>query len=238
MKLRDLIIAGFFSLTTLQGDYFKQYLVSENERVVSSLKLNIDNDERFIAFKQLEDGLDDLQHLAATNMYEESYAFFPKTNLWVELGYDESFLRRGKSLTASIRIDVKLLDKLVEKYGFAKVYHTHPDIAPSGEIKEERAKKISSDYLVTQKSLCRLLGGRRKSQPSRSDCLVLLHDLNRYDESVSNSEFFVASSQHIASYDVLNVVDRDNLFDSLNNIKSGDTTIVYGPNLKVSVWNR
>lgn len=241
MKLRDILLTGILSLTTLQQDLSPKidYFVSKNEREVSTLDVNIENNERYIAFTSLENGLDDLQRMASEQMYEEGYAFFPKHNLWIELGYDESFLQEeGFKLRASLRFDYKLLHSLVKRYGYANVYHTHPSLPPSEYVKIEPVRSAPKEKEQTRKNLTSLLGGVNKSNPSMADCEALLDILKRFPKTLSLCDFYVASKNHIAQYEVLNIVSKDNLFDSLEQVKSADTLIVYGPNVRVKVWPR
>jgi len=227
-----------------------------NELIVSeTLKLNTDKNKRIISYKSLEQGIEDLKKIARTEALEEVYVFFPKKNLWVELGFDEKFVEYEEGIVSNVTFNLGYLEKLVNNYGSAVVFHTHPDRAL--EKKEEKIesriqkKEERKNYIGLFNSILKQeeVEISLEAIPSLTDLNVLNRILNNH-KILRKNEYGIVSPNHVTMYSLtLNpdskfnykkneneVLSLEDLFKNVDTMTNKDTLLIKGSNLKIKIY--
>lgn len=235
MNLKILLLSMPFLTLTLQADEY----VNKPLEQVKTLLLNTENKTRLYTHKTLEEGLDDLQIIAQTQAHEEFYAFFPKQELWIEVGHGEEFIQReGYKAHSSVALDEYSLYTLVKKLGLAKVYHTHPDkeLKKIGKIEQRKAPSKQT------KEIIRLLGKKtiypNNARPSTRDVKNLLSRKKQYKKTLGLCDYHVVSPKHIAQYSIQHLVPEKQLFDDLESKTNQDTLYIKSFAMTMAIWPR
>lgn len=88
--------------------------------------------------KNEADGVEELVHLTAVSSTEQSFAYIPKEQLWVEIGEGLSQKRAtDDSFAEGIELDRRIVAMLVKLYAVVSYYHGHRNVnAIKGPISE------------------------------------------------------------------------------------------------------
>ncbi|RPI73740.1 MAG: hypothetical protein EHM45_20325, partial [Desulfobacteraceae bacterium] len=86
-------------------------------KYIDKLRVNTENGYRLASLAHKEKGLAELRELAFVAEREEFWAFLPKKNIWLELGFKESY--------GAVSLDQEFLKALIRDNDDLEIYHIH-----------------------------------------------------------------------------------------------------------------
>ncbi len=179
--------------TTQQGEY----------KVIDDLDVNNRNKFKTVIYESEAEGISEMRKLIASSQIEESWAYLPRLEKWIEIGHNEEAEKKiEKRYITKAKLDVPLLDKLMNEDSNMILYHFHPSHSLSLEDKIRNREKSSSpmnDKEIEREKIKLLI---KSAYPSRSDLLNMIGNSMEFFErnTEGNITFKVCSHYGITEY--------------------------------------
>jgi len=203
------IILLFAYLSTLALDLNQISLAAEHTnqqekyKVINELVVNNRNKYKTVIYESEEEGVSEMRKLIASSQMEESWAYLPDQETWIEIGHNEEAEKKiNKRYITKAKLDVQLLDNLMGESNNMVLYHFHPSYCLSLEDKirkrEEDGTPMSDKNI--EKERIRLL--IKSAYPSRSDLLNMIGNSMEFFErnSEGNITFKICSYYGVTEY--------------------------------------
>ena len=175
----------------------------EGYNVINELVVNNKNQYKTVIYENEEEGILEMRKLIETSQIEESWAYLPRQEKWIEIGYsEESEKKIDEKYITKAKLDIQFLDELMNENNNMIIYHFHPSYSLSLEDKIKRRKKNGSPMNDNEinKERTRLL--IKSAYPSRSDLMNMIGNSTEFFErnSEGNITFKVCSHYGITEY--------------------------------------
>ncbi len=175
----------------------------EEFNVINELVVNNKNQYKTIIYENEEEGILEMRKLIETSQIEESWAYLPHHEKWIEIGYsEESEKKIDEKYITKAKLDIQFLDELMNENNNMILYHFHPSYSLSLEdkIKERRKNGSPMNDNEIKKERTRLL--IKSAYPSRSDLMNMIGNSTEFLErnSDGNITFKVCSHYGITEY--------------------------------------
>ena len=175
----------------------------EGYNVINELVVNNKNQYKTVIYENEEEGILEMRKLIETSQIEESWAYLPRQEKWIEIGYNEESEKKiDESYITKAKLDIQFLDELMNENNNMIIYHFHPSYSLSLEDKIKRRKKNGSPMNDNEikKERTRLL--IKSAYPSRSDLMNMIGNSTEFFERNSDGHitFKVCSHYGITEY--------------------------------------
>lgn len=185
------------SLTAEQTNQQEEY------KVINELVINNRNKFKTVIYENEEEGISEMRKLIDSSQIEESWAYLPRQEKWIEIGQNEETEKKiGKRYITKSKLDVQFLDELMSENNNMVLYHFHSSHCLSLEDKirkrEEDGSPMSDNEIERER--IRLL--IKSAYPSRSDLLNMVGNSTEFFErnSEGNITFKICSHYGITEY--------------------------------------
>jgi len=175
----------------------------EGYKVIDELVVNNRNKFKTVIYDSEEDGISRMRKLIASSQMEESWAYLPHQEKWIEIGHNEEAERKiNKRYITKAKLDVQFLDELMSENNNMTLYHFHPAYCLSLEDKIKKREEDGSpmnDNEVERERIRLLI---KSAYPSRSDLLNMIGNSMEFFErnSEGNITFKICSHYGITEY--------------------------------------
>ena len=181
----------------------KQTNWQEEYNVIDKLVVNNRNKFRTVIYESEAEGIADMRKLITNSQTEESWAFLPNQEKWIEIGYNEEAEKKvDKRYITKAKLDIQLLDELMSKNNNMALYHFHPSHSLSLEekIKKREEDGLPMNHREIERERVRLL--IKSAYPSRSDLLNMIGNSTEFFErnADGNITFKICSHYGITEY--------------------------------------
>ena len=124
---------------------YKFYFEEERE----SLEINLLNNSRYVVHKNENKGKNDMIELLNYAIYEESWAYLPEKELWIELGNNETLNYNFEEniFESGLSNDMYYLNYLLSTNQKLVLYHIHPLPTNCFEVKVHLKEKYGENYM-------------------------------------------------------------------------------------------
>ncbi|MBC8555605.1 MAG: hypothetical protein H8D23_38825 [Candidatus Brocadiales bacterium] len=198
--------------TTQQGEY----------KVIDNLVVNNRNKFRTVIHESESEGISEMRKLIASSLMEESWAYIPHQKQWIEIGRNEEAEKEiDKRYITKAKLDVQLLNKLMNEYNSIVLYHFHPSRSLSLEDKIRKQKEKDSPMSNKEIGKERVKRLIKSAYPSRSDLLNMIgNSMEFFERNVKgNITFKVCSHYGITEYcltdEGMEYLNTDNSFKQI-----------------------
>ena len=216
----------------------KEYKEAEY-RVVDGLVVNNRNTFKTVIYKNEEDGISEMRKLIASSRMEESWAYLPYQEKWIEIGHDEEVEKKiNKRYVTRARLDIPLLDRLMSENSNMILYHFHPFYCLSLEDKirkrEEDGLPMNNNEIERERTGLVI----KSAYPSRSDLLNMIGNSTEFFERNADGDitFKVCSHYGITEYHLtdegLTFLYADNSLKQISRITDLSSSANIGVNVK------
>jgi hypothetical protein len=175
----------------------------EGYYVINELVVNNKNQYKTIIYETEEEGISEMRKLIESSQIEESWAYLPHQEKWIEIGYNEEPEKKiNENYITKAKLDIQFLDRLMNENNNMILYHFHTSYCLSLEdkIKEREKNGSPMNDNEIEKERIRLL--IKSAYPSRSDLLNMIGNSTEFFEKNSdgNITFKVCSHYGITEY--------------------------------------
>jgi hypothetical protein len=175
----------------------------EGYNVINELVVNNKNQFKTVIYENENEGILEMRKLIESSQIEESWAYLPRQEKWIEIGYsEESEKKIDEKYITKAKLDIQFLDELMNENNNMILYHFHPSYSLSLEDKIKERKKNGSPMndKERKKERTRLL--IKSAYPSRSDLMNMIGNSTEFFErnSDGNITFKVCSHYGITEY--------------------------------------
>ncbi len=175
----------------------------EGYNVINELVVNNKNEYKTVIYKNENEGISEMRKLIESSQIEESWAYLPHQEKWIEIGYNEEPEKKiNENYITKAKLDIQFLDGLMNENNNMILYHFHTSYCLSlGEkIKEREERDLPMSDNEIEKERIRLL--IKSAYPSRSDLLNMIGNSTEFFErnSDGNITFKVCSHYGITEY--------------------------------------
>ena len=175
----------------------------EGYNVINELVVNNKNQYKTVIYENEEEGILEMRKLIEGSQIEESWAYLPHREKWIEIGYNEESEKKiDENYITKTKLDIQFLDELMNENNNMILYHFHPSYSLSLEDKIKRREKNGSPMNDNEieKERIRLL--IKSAYPSRSDLMNMIGNSTEFFErnSDGNITFKVCSHYGITEY--------------------------------------
>ena len=175
----------------------------EGYNVINELVVNNKNQFKTVIYENENEGILEMRKLIESSQIEESWAYLPRQEKWIEIGYsEESEKKIDTKYITKAKLDIQFLDELMNENNNMIIYHFHPSYSLSLEDKIKRRKKNGSPMNDNEikKERTRLL--IKSAYPSRSDLMNMIGNSTEFFERNSDGHitFKVCSHYGITEY--------------------------------------
>ena len=179
--------------TTGQGEY----------KVIDNLVVNNRNKFKTVIHEGEAEGISEMRKLIADSLIEESWAYLPRQKKWIEIGHNEEAEKKiNKHYITKAKLDVQLLDKLMNENNNMILYHFHPShsLSLDDKIRKQEESGIPMNDKEIERERVKLL--IKSAYPSRSDLLNMIGNSMEFFErnAEGNITFKVCSHYGITEY--------------------------------------
>jgi hypothetical protein len=175
----------------------------EEYNVIDELVVNNRNKSKTVIYESEAEGIAEMRKLIASSQIEESWVYLPRHEKWIEIGYnEEAEMKIDKRYITKAKLDVQLLDELMDENNSMSLYHFHPSHSLSLEDKIKNRKERGSpmnDKEIEKERIKLLI---KSSYPSRSDLLNMIGNSMEFLERNAEGKitFKVCSHYGITEY--------------------------------------
>ena len=175
----------------------------EGYNVINELVVNNKNEYKTIIYENENEGISEMRKLLESSQIEESWAYLPHQEKWIEIGYNEESEKKiNENYITKAKLDIQFLDGLMNENNNMTLYHFHTSYCLSLEDKIKKREKDGSPMNDNEieKERIRLL--IKSAYPSRSDLLNMIGNSTEFFErnSDGNITFKVCSHYGITEY--------------------------------------
>ncbi|MCP4265016.1 MAG: hypothetical protein GY777_05480 [Candidatus Brocadiaceae bacterium] len=206
---RSLTILLFAYLTIFTFDLNHVSLADEQTNqqreynVINELLVNSRNRFKTVIYESEAEGIAEMRKLIASSQIEESWAYIPQHKKWIEIGLNEEAEKKiDNRYITKAKLDVQLLDELMNEGNNMVLYHFHPSHSLSLEdkIKEREKSGLPMNGKEIERERIKLL--IKSTYPSRSDLLNMIGNSMEFFERNTDGKitFKVCSHYGITEY--------------------------------------
>jgi len=175
----------------------------EGYNVINELVVNNKNQYKTVIYENENEGILEMRKLIESSQIEESWAYLPHQEKWIEIGYNEESEKKiNESYITKAKLDIQFLDGLMNENNNMILYHFHPSYCLSLEDKIKKREKNDSPMNDNEieKERIRLL--IKSAYPSRSDLLNMIGNSSEFFKRNpdGNITFKVCSHYGITEY--------------------------------------
>ncbi len=175
----------------------------EGYKVINELVVNNKNQYKTVIYENENEGISEMRKLIESSQIEESWAYLPHQEKWIEIGYNEETEKKiNENYITKAKLDIQFLDGLMNENNNMILYHFHSSYCLSLEDKIKKREKDGSPMNDNEieKERIRLL--IKSAYPSRSDLLNMIGNSTEFFErnSDGNITFKVCSHYGITEY--------------------------------------
>ena len=175
----------------------------EEYNVINELVVNNKNQYKTVIYENENEGISEMRKLIESSQIEESWAFLPHQEKWIEIGHNEETEKKiDKRYITKAKLDVQLLDKLMSKNNNIILYHFHPSHSLSLEdkIRKREEDGLPMNDKEIERERVRLL--IKSAYPSKSDLLNMIGNSTEFFErnADGNITFKICSHYGITEY--------------------------------------
>ncbi len=155
----------------------------EEYKVIDKLVVNNKNNFKTVIYKNEDDGASEMRELVESSRIEESWAYLPHLEKWVEVGYNEESEKKiEKSYITKAKLDLQLLDMLMDENDNMILYHFHPPSYRLLDVEIEERKKEGLSFGENEIEKVRTGILIKSAYPSRSDLLSMIGNSTEFYE--------------------------------------------------------
>ncbi|MCP4270297.1 MAG: hypothetical protein GY777_32775 [Candidatus Brocadiaceae bacterium] len=175
----------------------------EEYKIIDRLVVNNKNNYKTAIYKNEDEGVSEMRGLVENSQTEESWAYLPLMEKWIEIGYNEEPEKKVKqSYITKTKLDVQLLDVLMDENDNMILYHFHPPSYHS--LDDEIAKRERQGLPMSDKEIEKERTGLliKSSYPSRSDLMNMIGNSTEFYDRNPDGEitFKICSHFGITEY--------------------------------------
>ena len=181
----------------------EQTTLQEEYNVIDNLVVNNRNKFKTVIHESESEGVSEMRNLISSSLIEESWVYLPHQRKWIEIGRNEEAEKKiDKRYITKAKLDVQLLDKLMNENNNMVLYHFHPSHSLSLEDKirkQEGKNSPMNNKEIEKERVKRLI---KSAYPSRSDLLNMIGNSMEFFErnAEGNITFKVCSHYGITEY--------------------------------------
>ncbi len=231
-KVLQILFLSACSLTFIFGLYHASIAadnITQNEeyKVIDKLIVNSKNNYKTVIYKNEDEGVSEMRELVESSQTEESWAYLPRKEEWIEVGYNEESEKKEKdSYITKTKLDVQLLDTLMDENDNMILYHFHP---PSYHLLEDEIRNREKEELtMSEKEIEKVRTGIliKSTYPSRSDLMNMIGNSTEFYERNPEGKisFKICSHYGVTEYHMtdegLKYLYADNTPEQILKIKS------------------
>lgn len=192
-----------FSLTLNHTSLAAEDINQEEFNIIDELVVNNRNTFKTVIHENEEEGISEMRKLIASSQIEESWAFLPHQEKWIEIGHNEETEKKiDKRYITKAMLDIQLLDELMSENNSMALYHFHPSYSLSLEdkIRKQKEDGLPMNDKEIEREKIRLL--IKSAYPSRSDLLNMIGNTTEFFERNSDGDitFKICSHYGITEY--------------------------------------
>jgi hypothetical protein len=204
---RIMLLFAYLSTFTLGLNHISLTAEHTNQQeeynVIDKLVVNNRNKFKTVIYESEEEGISEMRKLIASSQTEESWAYLPHQEKWIEIGHNEEVEKKiNKRYITKAKLDVQFLDELMSVNNNMILYHFHPSYCLSLEDKIRKREDDGSpmnDKEIERERIRLLIKG---AYPSRSDLLNMIGNSAEFFERNSDGSitFKICSHYGITEY--------------------------------------
>ncbi len=204
---RIILLFAYLSFFTLGLNHIaladEQTNQLEEYNVIDELVVNNRNKFKTVIFESEAEGISEMRKLIESSQIEESWAYLPHREKWIEIGHNEEAEKKiDKRYITKAKLDIQLLDELMSENNNIILYHFHPSHSLSLEDKIRESEEGGSplnDKEIERERMKLLI---KSAYPSRSDLLNMIGNSIEFFErnTEGNIIFKVCSHYGITEY--------------------------------------
>ena len=179
----------------------------EGYNVINELVVNNKNQYKTVIYENENEGISEMRKLIESSQIEESWAYLPHQEKWIEIGYNEESEKKiNESYITKAKLDIQFLDGLMDENNNMILYHFHTSYCLSLEDKIKEREKNGSPMNDNEIEKERIRFLIKSAYPSRSDLLNMIGNSTEFFErnSDGNITFKVCSHYGITEYRLTN----------------------------------
>jgi hypothetical protein len=206
-RFRIVLLFAYLSIFTLGLNHISLTAEHTNQQeeynVIDKLVVNNRNKFKTVIYESEEEGISEMRKLIASSQTEESWAYLPHQEKWIEIGHNEEAEKKiNKRYITKAKLDVQFLDGLMSVNNNMVLYHFHPSYCLSLEDKIRKREDDGSpmnDNEIERERIRLLI---KSAYPSRSDLLNMIGNSMEFFErnTEGNITFKVCSHYGITEY--------------------------------------
>ncbi|MGR3303352.1 MAG: hypothetical protein ACUZ8I_12730 [Candidatus Scalindua sp.] len=175
----------------------------EGYNVINELVVNNKNQYKTVIYENENEGISEMRKLIESSQIEESWAYLPHQEKWIEIGYNEEPEKKiNENYITKAKLDIQFLDGLMNENNNMILYHFHTSYCLSLEdkIKEREKNGFPMNDNEIEKERIKFL--IKSAYPSRSDLLNMIGNSTEFFErnSDGNITFKLCSHYGITEY--------------------------------------
>ncbi|MFQ5685638.1 MAG: hypothetical protein ACE5GV_03160 [Candidatus Scalindua sp.] len=202
-----MLLFAYLSTITLNLNNVSLAVENTNKEVgynvINELVVNNKNHYKTVIYENEDEGISEMRELIESSQIEESWAYLPHREKWIEIGYNEESEKKiDENYITKAKLDIQILDDLMNQNNNMILYHFHTSYCLSLEdkIKEREKNGPPMNDNEIEKERIRLL--IESAYPSRSDLLNMIGNSTEFFErnSDGNITFKIGSHYGITEY--------------------------------------
>ncbi len=158
-RFRTILLSTYLCAISFTLNHFSlaaEEINQEEYNVIDELVVNNRNKYKTVIYENEEEGIAEMRKLIANSQTEESWVFLPNQEKWIEIGHNEEAEKKiDKRYITKAKLDVQLLDKLMNENNNMVLYHFHPSHSLSLEDKirkqEERDSPMNNNEIEKER---------------------------------------------------------------------------------------
>jgi len=248
-RFRIVLLFAYLSTFTLGLNHISLTAEHTNQQeeynVIDKLVVNNRNKFKTIIYESEEEGISEMRKLIASSQTEESWAYLPLQEKWIEIGHNEEAEKKiNKRYITKAKLDIQFLDELMSVNNNMILYHFHPSYCLSLEDKIRKREEAGSpmNNKEIERERVRLL--IKSAYPSRSDLLNMIGNSTEFFERnpEGNITFKICSHYGITEYHLtdegMEHLYADNSFKQISRITGISSSANIEANVKGEILER
>jgi len=248
-RFRIVLLFAYLSTFTLGLNHISLTAEHTNQQeeynVIDKLVVNNRNKFKTIIYESEEEGISEMRKLIASSQTEESWAYLPHQEKWIEIGHNEEAEKKiNKRYITKAKLDIQFLDELMSVNNNMILYHFHPSYCLSLEDKIRKREEAGSpmNNKEIERERVRLL--IKSAYPSRSDLLNMIGNSTEFFERnpEGNITFKICSHYGITEYHLtdegMEHLYADNSFKQISRITGISSSANIEANVKGEILER
>lgn len=193
----------------------------------NELEVNNHNEYKAIIYKNEAEGVSEMRSLVANSQIEECWVYLPGHEKWIEIGYNEEPEKKTHdSYITKTKLDIRMLDELMNENNNMAVYHFHSSYCLYFEDKMKARKENGIPMSVNEREREEIRFLIKSAYPSSSDLMNMIGNTIKFFEKNSDGHitFKICSHYGITEYGLteegITHFSADNAFQQIIRITS------------------